>query len=152
MQGGCVHVHMQIAQMQNPKALKGCRQVRDHYRMMAKVDTAGIPFATLVEAGEPQASSNDTVDGIPVFEVEQVATKAKDLRCMILLYAYPLPGMNLAQTLLKARHQFRGERRAVFHRVSGQEDDRVSTIALSSSARQPLADGGILYTEESMVG
>ena len=61
--------------------------------MMAKPGTAGIPFATLVEAGEPQASSNDTVDGIPVEVWNRLRPKPKTCAMILALHAYPLPGI-----------------------------------------------------------
>jgi hypothetical protein len=80
-----IHFDMHVTDVQYGEAVERSRQLSEADLVVPDENTFSVPTPAPVETGQFQGSSNDRMDRIPVLNVKEVETLAKDLRFMVRL-------------------------------------------------------------------
>src|ERR1019366_10532546 len=80
-----VHVHVQVADMKQRKAIEPDRQRFHADMIMPDLDFLGVLAATPIQSHQLEGRSNDRMNRIPVLDVKEIDALAKNLGFVIRL-------------------------------------------------------------------
>ena len=84
---------MEIGELQHREAVEGRREVRQRDLVAAHLDVQRIAPPAPVQANQAQAASYQTMDRIPVLDMQEVSAPAKDVCLVVMFEPEPLPNV-----------------------------------------------------------
>ena len=105
--GRGAHLDMEIAQMQDTKAIEGGGQIGEDEGVFTQAHAICVAPPTGVEPGRLQHRADQSRGRIQIPDMEELTTPAEDLPLELALDAQALAGVQAAEALFQHRHDIR---------------------------------------------
>src|SRR5260221_6588640 len=100
--GALTHVRMQVADLKDREPIESAWQAGRLDMIVPYLYAFRILTAVLIQPNQLQGIANNRVDRVPVLNVKEIDTTAKNASLMILFNSEPLTGIHSPETLLQS--------------------------------------------------